>query len=278
MFFTALIGTYIILRVGSPPDGYSNIFPPATSLRGQEDARGLRILGAGNDPEKVIHLFAEKTGLDHHQAEELVHIKNAVVPGMTPARAEETKKEFELAGAQVELEPLRTYPWPLPYDRAINPLSIDLTALNTFFLICSSVTMVLALNAIQKGDKKRLSQYLFATVCIGALFVSIQVIEYSKFGGFPFYVGINADAHPAGVSADGFFRPSTSLFASCFYIMTGFHGAHVTGGVILLFCIWVASLRGRYNARSHSSVELAGLYWHFVDLVWIILFTVVYLI
>ena len=69
-----------------------------------------------------------------------------------------------------------------------------------------------------------------------------------------------------------------SLFASCFFTMTGFHGAHVAGGVVMLTCIFVQSLRGVYTRDHHSPVELVGLYWHFVDLVWIILFTVVYLI
>ena len=84
--------------------------------------------------------------------------------------------------------------------------------------------------------------------------------------------------YPVGVSASGHFRPSSSLFASCFFTMTGFHGAHVAGGVVMLASIFVQSLRGAYTRENHSAVELAGLYWHFVDLVWIILFTVVYLI
>jgi heme/copper-type cytochrome/quinol oxidase subunit 3 len=83
---------------------------------------------------------------------------------------------------------------------------------------------------------------------------------------------------PPGISATGHFRPSVSLFASCFFTMTGFHGAHVTGGVIMLTVILIQSLRGAYSRNHYSPVELAGLYWHFVDLVWIILFTVVYLI
>ena len=84
--------------------------------------------------------------------------------------------------------------------------------------------------------------------------------------------------YPIGISASGHFRPSVSLFASCFFTMTGFHGAHVTGGVILLACVLIASLRGSYSATNYSTIELAGLYWHFVDLVWIILFTIVYLL
>jgi heme/copper-type cytochrome/quinol oxidase subunit 3 len=84
--------------------------------------------------------------------------------------------------------------------------------------------------------------------------------------------------YPPGISATGHFRPSVSLFASCFFTMTGFHGAHVFGGVVMMTCIFIQSLLGSYSRNHYSPVELVGLYWHFVDLVWIILFTVVYLI
>ena len=211
MFFTGLIGSYIVLRTGSPPTAYSNLYPPNTDLRGK--------------------------------------------PG--PAAA---------AGA----EPLKTYKWPLPYDEATNPLSIDLTAANTFILICSSVTMVLALSAVQRGDRRRLTLYLGATALIGATFLGIQVYEY--------YQLMFGHHYPAGVSRTGHFRPSVSLFASCFFTMTGFHGAHVFGGVVMITLVFLRSLFGAYDRNHYSPVELVGLYWHFVDLVWILLFTVVYLV
>ena len=85
--------------------------------------------------------------------------------------------------------------------------------------------------------------------------------------------------YPPGISATAHFRPSVSLFASCFFTMTGFHGAHVTGGVILLSVIFIRSFFfDAYSTTHYAPVELAGLYWHFVDLVWIILFTIVYLL
>ncbi len=207
MFFTGLIGSYIVLRAGSPPTGYSDTFAPGTEI--------------------------------------------AV---LSPAETAKTK----------------FYQWPLPYDTATNPLSIDLTAVNTFILICSSVTMVLALSAVQRGDQAKFRAFMLATVLIGASFLSVQVYEY-----YQLMVGHH---YPIGISATGHFRPSVSLFASCFFTMTGFHGAHVAGGVVLLSCITFQAFRGAYTRDNHSPVELAGLYWHFVDLVWIILFTVVYLI
>lgn len=291
MFFTGLIGSYVVLRAGSPPTAFSNLFAPATNLKGLEDSKGVHVSSAGPDREKreaVVTIFRRAINngrqpnetLTREQCEELIDAGHGLIGGMPAAKAEALVKELEAAGAVVEehedggtrtkLVPLRTSNWPLPYIGEMNPLSIDLTAVNTFFLICSSVTMVLALSAVQRGDQKKLVLFLLATVLIGSVFVGIQFIEYQKL--------MFADAHPIGVSRDGHFRPDSSLFGSCFFVMTGFHGAHVTGGVILLACILVQALRGKYTARDHSSVELAGLYWHFVDLVWILLFTVVYLI
>jgi cytochrome c oxidase subunit III len=133
-----------------------------------------------------------------------------------------------------------------------------LTGINTFILIISSFTMVLALNAISKGNRKGLVTWLLATILCGATFLGIQVYEYQHL----IHTGLVASAHP---------------YASTFYITTGFHGAHVLTGVIYLTCIWIGALRGKYTKESHSPVELVGLFWHFVDLVWIVLFTIIYL-
>lgn len=144
--------------------------------------------------------------------------------------------------------------WPAPAE----VLNVPLTALNTFFLICSSVTMMFSLKAIQENDQGRCNLFLFFTIAIGGLFVGIQGLEYQAL-----------------ISEN--FLPSTGVFPSTFFIMTGFHGLHVMAGVFILFCVWVQSLRGKYNKNDYSALEIAGLYWHFVDLVWILLFTLVYL-
>src|SRR5262249_15091123 len=158
-------------------------------------------------------------------------------------------------GAEAKVESLETHKWPKPYDELTNPLAINLTAFNTFVLICSSVTMVLALAAIQQGNKRKCSFFLLATIFIGSGVLSIQIYEY-----YQLMIGHH---YPVGISATGHFRPSVSLFASCFFTMTGFHGAHVTGGVILLSVIFVLSLLGYFSKHNYSPVELAGLYWHF---------------
>jgi cytochrome c oxidase subunit III len=146
-------------------------------------------------------------------------------------------------------------------------LNVPLTAANTFVLICSSVTMVKAFAAIQDGDQRGLRLWLLATAGLGALFLGVQAFEYVQLGGHGFVPAVD------GYAAEG--RP---LYGATFYTMTGFHGAHVLIGVLCLLFISMQAFRGRYTARSHGGVEVVGLYWHFVDLVWIILFTIVYLI
>ena len=147
--------------------------------------------------------------------------------------------------------------WPRP-DQTLN---VPLTAVNTFFLICSSVTLVWALQSYQKNEPRKGWIGLAATTLIGATFVGIQAFEYWEL-------------YSAGM------RPDVNLFGSCFYVMTGFHGAHVVVGVLAMAVLTVMGLLGRFGPRyeQYAPIELTGLYWHFVDLVWIILFAIVYLV
>ena len=147
-----------------------------------------------------------------------------------------------------------TLSWPNPENR----LAVPITAANTFLLITSSWTMVRALHAIQKGSQKGLVRWLGCTIIGGATFVSVQVFEYLEL------------IHHGSL-------PKVDIFWSTFYTMTGFHGLHVVVGVIWLIAIWIAAVRGKFTPQNYLRVELAGLYWHFVDLVWVLLFTIVYL-
>ena len=157
-------------------------------------------------------------------------------------------------------------------------LNVPLTAFNTFFLICSSVTMVKAFAAIQKGDQTGLKLWLLATILIGSLFVGIQAVEYNILYHEGF-VPAAADYHTVGRQGmEGGPIVGGPLYGATFYTMTGFHGVHVSIGVICLTFVLARALRGAYTQNDHRGVELIGLYWHFVDLVWIILFTIVYLI
>ncbi len=144
--------------------------------------------------------------------------------------------------------------WPDPADR----LAVDITALNTFFLIVSSATMVKAVERAMLGDNPGLIKWLALTVLIGSIFVGIQAYEYAvliKKGNLP----------------------DVDIFWSTFYAMTGFHGIHVAVGVIWNLCILIAAIFRKIPQEKYMKVELAGLYWHFVDLVWVLLFTIVYL-
>ena len=145
--------------------------------------------------------------------------------------------------------------WPEP--RTV--LAIPVTALNTFILICSSVSMVKAYAAAVRDDQPGLKRWLLTTVLGGAMFVGVQVREYIHL-------------------IEKGFLPSSGLFGATFYTMTGFHGFHVSCGVLSMIWVTIRAFRGKYAGGKFQGVETIGLYWHFVDLVWIILFTIVYLI
>ncbi len=138
-------------------------------------------------------------------------------------------------------------------------LNVPVTAVNTFILIISSTTVVLALEGIMNGDKRRLRLFLAATLALGATFLGIQVFEYFEL----FHKG---------------FTPSGSLFGGGFFTLTGFHGFHVFIGLLWCTGLLTQAVKGKFSADNYMRVEIFGLYWHFVDVVWIILFTIIYLI
>jgi heme/copper-type cytochrome/quinol oxidase subunit 3 len=150
--------------------------------------------------------------------------------------------------------------WPVPQE----VLGIQLTAFMTFLLICSSVTMVKGLSAIRHGNRKGMVKFLLLTILGGVAFLGLQAYEWTHLIG----EGLTLSSNPFG----------SYLFGTTFFTITGFHGAHVTGGVIYLSVIVINGLRGKYSAEKFQHVEIAGLYWHFVDLIWILVFTFVYLI
>jgi cytochrome c oxidase subunit III len=137
-------------------------------------------------------------------------------------------------------------------------LGVPFTAVMTFLLICSSVTMVKALEAIKRGDRSGLRMFLGLTILGGACFLGMQAREWTH------------------LITEGLTLSSKGLFGATFFVLTGFHGCHVTGGVIYLST--VAANAGEYSADNYNPVEILGLYWHFVDLVWILIFTFIYLI
>jgi heme/copper-type cytochrome/quinol oxidase subunit 3 len=136
---------------------------------------------------------------------------------------------------------------------------IPFTSVSSFVLLMSSLTMVLAVSAIGRGDVRNCRLWLVVTALLGATFVGGQAYEFTSF-------------YREGL---GF---TTSLFSSSFYTLTGFHGAHVTGGAIFILLVLLRARGGQFTSARHDSVEMASYYWHFVDVVWIGLFSAVYLL
>ena len=136
---------------------------------------------------------------------------------------------------------------------------IPFTSVSSFVLLMSSVSMVLALAAIQKGDVRRMRIWLLTTSILGLVFLAGQAFEFTAF-------------YREGLTL------KTNMFGTTFFVLTGFHGAHVTVGVLMLMSMWAASFKGKLTQENALNVELVGLYWHFVDIVWIIIFTMIYLV
>jgi heme/copper-type cytochrome/quinol oxidase subunit 3 len=143
-----------------------------------------------------------------------------------------------------------------PYPADV--LDIPLTTISTFVLLMSSLAMVLALDGVQKGTKAGWF-WLMMVIVLGASFLGFQVYEFTHF----YHEGLTLQKN---------------VFGSTFFVLTGFHGAHVTGGVVWLTILLLRGLTGKLPPEKSLQVEIAGLYWHFVDIVWIAIFTLVYLI
>lgn len=150
---------------------------------------------------------------------------------------------------------VHAHSWPV----ASEVLNVPITAFNTFVLICSSLTMALALDSIKNGDNNGLKRYLALTMLFGAVFLGIKLFEYSH---------LLEEGH----------SPAKSPFATTYFVQTGFHGLHVLGGMIAMLFLLAKARKNHFTSENHDYIEFTGLYWHFVDIVWIILFPIIYLI
>ena len=136
---------------------------------------------------------------------------------------------------------------------------IPLTSTSSFVLLMSSYLMVLALAAVERGDIGKFRIYCLGTAFFGSIFLGFQVYEFSHF-------------YHAGLTLQG------SLFGSSFFVLTGTHGCHVAIGVLWLLTLFFYSFTGGVTQKRALDTEIAGLYWHFVDIVWIVIFVAVYLL
>jgi cytochrome c oxidase subunit 3 len=143
--------------------------------------------------------------------------------------------------------------WP---PKGIAHLKIDIASILTVILVISSLLMQLSIRSIRRGDEKRAIVWLGGTIVLGVTFLALQLYDYSQLG----------------------FGLKDGVFGSLFYVMTGLHMAHVFGGVVFLTLVFGQAAGGLLSPSRHESLEAATLYWHFVDVVWICLFTVFYLL
>jgi heme/copper-type cytochrome/quinol oxidase subunit 3 len=146
-----------------------------------------------------------------------------------------------------------------PFEGPGDIFDIPFTSLSSFVLLMSSLTMVLALSAVRRGDQRNGRIWLLTTAFLGMVFIGGQVYEFSIF------------------RAEGL-GYSTNTWTSAFYTLTGFHGVHVSVGILMLLGTVFGTRKSGLGAEKSENVEIVGLYWHFVDIVWVIIFTVVYLI
>ena len=144
-----------------------------------------------------------------------------------------------------------------PYPSEV--LNIPITTVSTFVLLMSSLAMVLALHYVKEGEKNKGTLWILVVVVLGAIFMGFQFVEFREFA----HLGLT---------------PRTNIFGTTFFILTGIHGAHVTIGVIWMAFLAYSSNNGALRSDNALDLEIAGLYWHFVDIVWIVIFTVIYLI
>jgi cytochrome c oxidase subunit 3 len=163
------------------------------------------------------------------------------------------------------------FAYPLEFHAASAHANLAIGTINTYLLLTSSLTMALAVDATRRGRRRRTVAMLCATIAFGLAFDVLKVVEYAGHlsegiapGGY--YAFADLPAHGA------------VLYFTLYYLLTGLHALHVTGGVVAL--IWVAALaaRGAFTPHDHVALELGGLYWHLVDLVWIFLWPLLYLI
>ncbi|MBT3583384.1 MAG: heme-copper oxidase subunit III [Halobacteriovoraceae bacterium] len=160
--------------------------------------------------------------------------------------------------------------WPDPV-KALG--GVGLSGFMTFWLICSSVSMVFSIDACKKGDRKKMLKWLGLTIVGGFGFLAMQVYEYMHL------------FHDMGMSFASYNPPAAmgmastnDLFSSTFFAITGFHGLHVLTGTLYLCAMYVKGAKGEFDNGNYNLIEICGLFWHFVDLVWILVFTFVYLL
>jgi len=152
--------------------------------------------------------------------------------------------------------------WPNPVEAMGG---VVLSGIMTFLLICSSVSMVLSIDHCRRKDSEGMKKWLLITIIGGFAFLGLQAYEYTHM------------VKDLGMTFANYAH-GNNLFSSTFFAITGFHGLHVLTGVLYLCFMYKQALEGKFDTGNYNQLEIAGLFWHFVDLVWILVFTFVYLL
>ncbi len=206
----------------------------------------------------------------HEQFEDLAQQKESSLIGMWAFVAQEV---LFFGGAFFTYAVYRfMYPEAFSYGSSL--LDVRFGAFNTVVLLLSSFTVAMAVRAAQLNDKKQLVGFLLATLFFASTFMGIKYIEYSSKYEHHLIPGINFD----GSHLDFDNPEKVELFMSIYFALTGLHGLHVLVGILILLWLIPVSIKGRFTSSYYFPVEIFGLYWHFVDIVWIFLFPLLYLI
>jgi cytochrome c oxidase subunit 3 len=161
--------------------------------------------------------------------------------------------------------------YPAAFAAASHELDILLGGINTAVLITSSLTMALAVHAAQLGQRQRLMMFLVATMVLGSIFLGIKGVEY-------YHKFVEHHVPGANFQFEKEYARHAQIFFSLYFIMTGLHAVHMIIGIAVLLVMWLWAWRGGITAEYAAPIEISGLYWHFVDIVWIFLFPLLYLI
>jgi cytochrome c oxidase subunit 3 len=168
--------------------------------------------------------------------------------------------------------------YPDAFAVASSQLNVNLGGVNTIVLICSSLTMAMAVHSASKGNRGGIAVWLLLTILFGSIFLGVKVVEYKEKFDHGFIPGI-ADSGLKVDHATHQARPvGFALYFALYFAMTGLHALHMIIGIPILATLAVNGLRGKYGPQYYTPVEMTGLYWHFVDIVWIFLFPLLYLI
>ncbi len=222
---------------------------------------------------EATHASDEHNGLVAHQFDDAGQQQEAATLGMWAFLI----TEVLFFGGLIMAYTLFRGRFHLAFVAGSNELDVALGGYNTAILICSSLTMALAVHFAQLGDRKKLVLFLLATLIFGGAFLGVKVFEYADKIEHHHVPGFDFQYH--GELADQVNPRNVELFFFMYFAMTGVHAIHMIVGAILLV-VWLipSSIHGKYSPAYYAPIELFGLYWHFVDIVWIFLYPLLYLV